>query len=66
MYLKSHCVVPENVHTTPTEGICCMSPPHPSEFSKIGPQNLPPPTHQNFQNFCTTLELLLSLIEVNK
>ena len=48
-----------------TEGICCMTP-LPSGFSKISPKNLPPPPLRNFQNFCTPLEILLSLIEVNK
>ena len=59
------CVVPENIHTTPTEGIYRIAP-SPLDFSKIGPQNLPPPPLRNFQNFCTPLEILLSLIEVNK
>ena len=40
-------------------------PPLPSGFSKISPQIYPPPL-RNFQNFCTPLEILLSLIEVNK
>ena len=45
------CVVPENIHTTPMEGICRMT----------------PPPLRNFHNFCTPLEILLSLIiEVNK
>ena len=35
-----YCVVPENIHTTPTEVICRMTP-LPPRFSKIGPQNLP-------------------------
>ena len=25
-----HCVVPENIHTSPTEGIFFLTPPHPS------------------------------------
>ena len=36
------CVVPENIHTTPMEEIYRMVP-SPLDFSKIGPQNLPPP-----------------------
>ena len=28
-------------------------PPSPLDFTKIGPQNFPPPPLQNFQNFCT-------------
>ena len=60
------CVVPENIHTTSMEEIYRMAP-SPLDFSKIGPQNLPPPRPlRNFQNFCTPLEILLSLIEVNK
>ena len=45
-------MVPENIHTPPppTEGICRMT----------------PPPLWNFQNFRTPLEILLSLIEVNK
>ena len=42
-------------------------PPLPSGFSKIGPQNLPPLPLWSFQNFrMHPLEILLSLIEVNK
>ena len=43
-------------------------PPLPSGFSKIGPQNLsPPPPLWSFQNFrMHPLEILLSLIEVNR
>ena len=28
-------VVPENIHTTPTEGICHMTPPSPLDFPKF-------------------------------
>ena len=50
------CVVPENIHTNPTEGICRMAPLSsgfflPSVISKL---------------FAHPLEILLSLIEVNK
>ena len=58
------CVVPENIHTTPMEGICRMIPP-PLWIFQNQPQIYPPPL-RNFQNFCTPLEILLSLIEVNK
>ena len=44
-------MVPESIHTTPTEGICRMTPPLPSGISKI---------------FAHPLEIFLSLIEVNK
>ena len=36
------CVVPENIHTTPTEGICRMTSP-PSRFAEITPQVYPHP-----------------------
>ena len=42
-------------------------PPLPSGFSKISPQNLPPPLPSGISKiFAHTLEILLSLIEVNK
>ena len=40
-------------------------PPSPLDFPKSAPKIYPPPL-RNFQNFCTPLEILLSLIEVNK
>ena len=49
----------------PTEGICRMTP-LPSGFSKIGPQNLPPLPSGISKIFAHPLEILLSLIEVNK
>ena len=59
-------MVPENIHTTPTEGICRMTP-LPFGFSKIGSQNLPPPLPSGISKiFALPLEILLSLIEVNK
>ena len=59
-------MVPENIHTPPpTEGICRMTP-LPSGFSKIGPQNLPPLPSGISKIFAHPLEILLSLIEVNK
>ena len=65
LLLMSHCVVPENIHTTPKERICRMTP-LPSGFSNIGPQNLPPPHLPSgiFKIFAHPLEILLSLIEV--
>ena len=44
------CVVPENIHTPPTEGIFHMTPPPPG-FSKYGPQTIPP--LRKFQFFPT-------------
>ena len=43
---SQYCEVPENIHTTPMEGICHMTP-LTSGFSEIDPQNLPPSaTHE--------------------
>ena len=36
------------------------------DFPKSAPKIPPPPPLRNFQNYCTPLEILLSLIEVNK
>ena len=48
------------------EGICHMTP-LPSGFSKIGPQNLSPHLPSGISKvFSHPLEILLSLIEVNK
>ena len=47
-----YCVVPENIHTTPTEVICRMTPPPPSIFQNRAPEFTPLPL-RNFQNFCT-------------
>ena len=51
---SSNCVVPEHIHTTPTEGICCITPP-PShlDFPKKTPKMYPLPPLRNFQNFHT-------------
>ena len=55
-----YCVVPENIHTPPPrKGF-------PSGFSKISPQNLPPLPSGSSKIFAHPLEILLSLIEVNK
>ena len=43
-----------------------MTPPLPSGFSKIGPQNLPPLLYGISKIFAHPLEILLSVIEVNK
>ena len=40
--------------------------PLPSGFFQNRPPKFNPPPLRNFQNFCTPLEILLSLIEVNK
>ena len=55
----------QKISTPPTEGICRMTP-LPSGFSKIGPQNLPPLPSGISKIFAHPLEILLSLIEVNK
>ena len=58
-----------NIHTIPTEGICHMTHPLPAGFSKIGPQILPPPPplpSEISKIFTHPLEILLSLIEVDK
>ena len=59
------CVVPENIHTNPTEGICRMAPLS-SGFFQNWPQNLPPLPSVISKIFAHPLEILLSLIEVNK
>ena len=52
---SSNCVVPEHIHTTPTEGICCITPPPlPSGFSKKDPQMYPPPSPPEFPKFSHT------------
>ena len=57
----------QKISIPPTEGICRMTPPPlPSGFSKIGPPNLPPLPSGISQIFVHPLEILLSLIEVNK
>ena len=50
----------------PRKGFAVCPPPLPSGFSKIGPQNLPPLPSGISQIFVHPLEILLSLIEVNK
>ena len=47
-----YCVVPEKIHTTPTEGICRMTPPPPSIFQNR-PTKFTPLPLRNLQNFCT-------------
>ena len=47
-----YCVVPENIHTPPTEGIFHMTL-HPPGFSKNGPQTIPLPPLRKFQFFPT-------------
>ena len=52
---SSNCVVPEHIHTTPTEGICCITPPPLPLwiFQKRPPKCTPLPPLRNFQNFHT-------------
>ena len=47
-----YCVIPENIHTPPTEGSFHMTP-LPSGFSKNGPQTIPLPPLRKFQIFPT-------------
>ena len=63
-----YCVVPENIHTPPpTEGICCLTPPSPLDFPKLAPKIYPPPLPSRISNiFAHPLEILLSLIQMNK
>ena len=59
------CVVPENVHTTPMEGICRMA--HlPSGFFQNRPPKFTPAPLRNFQNFCTPPGNIAISFEVNK
>ena len=62
--LRSHCVVPENIHTpTPTEGILPMTP-LPSGFSKISLTKWTPPLPSgNSIFFAHPLEILSFLVE---
>ena len=59
--VKTYCVVPENIHTPPTEGIFHMTPPLPSGFSKNGPQTIPLPRSGNSNFFLHPLEILFSI-----
>ena len=58
-------MVPENIHTPPRKGFAVWTP-LPSRFSKIGPENLPPIPSGISKIFAHPLEILLSLIKVNK
>ena len=59
-------MVPENIHTSPTEGICRIAP-LPSGFFQDRPQNNYSPSPPEFPKFFAhSSEILLSLIEVNK
>ena len=65
-HLVLYCVVPENIHTPPTEGICHMTPP-PLWIFQNQPSKFTPPLPSGISKiFAHTLEILLSLIEVNK
>ena len=51
----------------PTEGICCLTPPSPLDFPKLAPKIYPPPLPSRISNiFAHPLEILLSLIQMNK
>ena len=52
LYLIYYCVVPENIHTPPTEGIFHMTPPPLWIFQKW-PTNYTPPPLRKFQFFPT-------------
>ena len=54
------CVVPENIHIPPTEGIFHMTP-LPAGFSKNGPQTIPLPRSGNSNFFLHPLEIFLFL-----
>ena len=56
-----NCVVPENIHTPPTEGIFHMTSP-PLWFSKNGPQTIPLPPSGNSNFFLHPLEIFLFLV----
>ena len=60
-------MVPENIHTPPPHGRDLpYDPPSPLDFPKSAPKIYPSPPLRNFQIFAHPLEILLSLIEVNK
>ena len=60
------CVVPENIHTTPTDGICRMAPLPSGFFQNQPPKFTPTPPLRNFQNFCTPPGNIAISFEVNK
>ena len=59
-------MVPENIRTTPTEGICRMTPLPLWIFQNRSPKFTPPFPSGISKIFAHPLEILLSLIEVNK
>ena len=59
-------MVPENIRTTPTEGILPYDPTSPLDFPKSVPKIYPPFPSGISKIFAHPLEILLSLIEVNK
>ena len=69
MHKDRQCVVPENIHTPapppPTEGICRMTPPSLWIFQNPPSKFTPLPSGIS-KIFAHPLEILLSLIEVNK
>ena len=50
---EGQCVVPENIHTPPTEDSLICTPPTPQDFPFQGGLWWPPPSPRNFQNFQT-------------
>ena len=62
-----YCVVPENIHTPPpTEGICCLTPLPLWIFQNWPPKFTPPLPSWISNIFAHPLEILLSLIQMNK
>ena len=50
--VRGHCVVPENIHTPPTEGFSSLTP-HPPGFSVPEGLAVLPPTPRKFHDFAT-------------
>ena len=62
-----YCVVPENIHTPPHGRDLLFDPPSPLDFPKLAPKIYPPPLPSRISNiFAHPLEILLSLIQMNK
>ena len=65
-HLVLYCVVPENIHTPPHGRDLPYDPPSPLDFPKSALKIYPPLPSGISKIFAHTLEILLSLIEVNK